>query len=124
MGYAVHAHHLCLVTDVWWAGLPEPGEVHATALWPGALSRAGPGPVQDRIYEAFRETLRLAGHWERGGPECALLPRPAARPWRNAAAPSAAPSAAQRANPRMGTGPDCLTLALQDLGRQLTCRHA
>ena len=42
VAYAVHAL-LPVVSDVWWAVLPEPGEVHATALWPDALGRAGPG---------------------------------------------------------------------------------
>ena len=77
VAYAVHAL-LPVVTDVWWAVLPEPAEVHATALWPDALNRAGPAPHQDRMCEVFRETLRLAGDWERGGPERALplaLPR-------------------------------------------------
>ena len=44
VAYDVHAL-LPVVTDVWWAVLPEPGEVHATALWPDALSRARPGPI-------------------------------------------------------------------------------
>ena len=40
VAYAVHAL-LAVVTDVWWAVLPEPGEVHATARWPDALRRVG-----------------------------------------------------------------------------------
>ena len=73
VAYDVHAL-LPVVTEVWWAVLPEPGGVHATAMWPDAPSRAGPGPVQDRMYELFPETIRLAGDWERGGPERAPPP--------------------------------------------------
>ena len=55
-----------------------------------------------------------------GRPPACEAAHPAARPWRDAAPPYAAPSAAQRAHPGMGPGPDCLTTAPQDLGRQLT----
>ena len=102
MAYAVHAL-LPVVTDVWWAVLPEPGEVHATALWPDALRRAGPGPVQDRMYKVFQETLRLAGDWERGGPERApppALPRARAGTMLLQAPPPPPPSA-----PTLGWGP-------------------
>ena len=74
VAYAVH-DLLPEVSDVWWAVLPEPGEVHATALWPDALRRAGPGAARDRMYEVFQETLRLAGDRERGG--LARAPAPA-----------------------------------------------
>ena len=102
VAYDVHAL-LRVVTDVWWAVLPEPGEVHATALWPDALSRAGPGPVQDRMYEVFSETLRLAGDWERGGPERApppALPRARGGTLLPPAPPPPPPSA-----PSLGWGP-------------------
>ena len=50
------------------------GEVYATARWPDALRRAGPGLVHDRTYKFFQETLRLAGDSERGGPPRAQSP--------------------------------------------------
>ena len=116
VAYAVHAL-LPVVSDVWWAVLPEPGEVHATALWPDALRRAGPGAARDRMYEVFRETLRLAGDWERGA--C-----PSARPRRHATPHGAAPSASRHARPWMGAGANSLIVAQRDLGQRLSCRHA
>ena len=67
MAYAVHAL-LPVVTDVWWAALPQPEEIQATARWPDVLRRTVPGPDRDRLHEVFPEALRLAGDWERGGP--------------------------------------------------------
>ena len=99
--YAVHAL-LPVVTDVWWAVLPQPGEVHATALWPDALNRAGPGPVQDRMYEVFQETLHLAGDWERGGPERAPPP---ALPRARGGTPLPAPPPPPPSAPTLGWGP-------------------
>ena len=47
---AVHAL-LPLVSDVWWATLPEPGEIHATARWPDVLRRFDPSAVRDLLHE-------------------------------------------------------------------------
>ena len=121
--YAIHPL-LPVVTDAWWAVLPEPGQVHATAPWPDALRRAGQAPVRDRMYEVFRETLRLSGDWERGAPPACEAARHSTGLWRDAAPSDAAPSASQRAHPQMGAVPDCLTTAPLDLGGQLTRRHA
>ena len=123
VAYAVH-DLLPEVSDVWWAVLPEPGEVHATALWPDALRRARPGVARDRMYEVLRETLRLAGDWERGGLARAPAPALSARPRRHATPHGAAPSAARHARPWMGTGADSLILAQRDLGQRLSSRHA
>ena len=102
VAYAVHAL-LPVVTDEWWAVLPEPGEVYATALWPNALSRAGPGPARDRMYQVFQETLRLAGDWERGGPERA--PPPALPRARGGAPLLPAPTPPPPSAPTLGWGP-------------------
>ena len=73
MADAVHAL-LPMVTEAWWAVLPEPGEVHAMAWWPDVLRRIGPGSGRDRLHEVFQEALRLAGDWEQGGPPRARPP--------------------------------------------------
>ena len=102
VAYAVH-DLLPEVSDVWWAVLPEPGEVHATALWPDALRRAGPGAARDRMYEVFRETLRLAGDWERGGLARALAP---ALPRARGGTPlPTAPPSPPPGTPALGWGP-------------------
>ena len=56
---AVHAL-LPLVTDVWWAALPEPGKIHATARWSDVLHHIDPGPYQNLLHEALQAALRLA----------------------------------------------------------------
>ena len=102
MAYAVH-DLLPEVSDVWWAVLPEPGEVHATALWPDALRRAVPGAARDRMYEVFRETLRLAGDWERGGH--ARAPAPALPCARGGTPLPTAPPSPPPGTPALGWGP-------------------
>ena len=37
----------------WWAALPEPGEIHATARWPDVLRHNDPGPDRDFLHEVF-----------------------------------------------------------------------
>ena len=73
MAYAVNAL-LPVVTNVWWDALPEPEEIQATARWPDVLCRTVPGPDGDRLHDVFREALRLAGDYERGGPSRAQPP--------------------------------------------------
>ena len=120
---AVHAL-LPVVTDVCWGVLLEPGEVHATARWPDALRRIGPGPDRDRLYEVLEETLRLAGDWEQGHPRPARPPPlPLARGG-TLLPPTPPPTLPGAPALGMETGPECLTTALQDCGRKLTCMHA
>ena len=102
VAYAVH-DLLPEVSNVWWAVLPEPGEVHVTALWPDALRRAGPGAARDRMYEVFRETLRLAGDWERGG--VARAPAPALPRARGGTPLPTAPPSPPPGTPALGWGP-------------------
>ena len=87
-------------------------------------SAALDGPDRDHMHKVFRETLRLAGDWQQAGHLRAKPPAPPLAHGRTPLPPTPHPSAEQRAHPRMGTGPVSLTTALQDLGRQLTCRHA
>ena len=56
------------VTDVWWATLTEPGEIHATARWPDVLRRVDPALHQDLLHEVTQEARRVAGGWEQGHP--------------------------------------------------------
>ena len=46
---AVHAL-FAMVSDIKWATLPEPREIHATALWPHVLRRVDPGLHRDRLH--------------------------------------------------------------------------
>ena len=64
---AVHAL-LPLVSDVWWAILPEPGEIHATARWPNVLCRVDLGLHQDVVHQVAQEGRRHASGWEQGRP--------------------------------------------------------
>ena len=102
VAYAVHAL-LPTVSDVWWAVPPEPGEVHATALSPDALRGAGPGAARDRMYEVFREALRLEGDRERGG--LARAPAPALPRARGGMPLPPVPPPPPPAAPDLGWGP-------------------
>ena len=118
------------ITDVWWAALPELGEVWATVRWPDVLRRVGPGLHQDLLPEVAPEAGRLAEGWEHGclprlpapPPPCRLplagyrlLPRPPP------------PPASRRAYLGPVTSADHLTTVQRaHLAQELwlTCRHA
>ena len=39
-----------MVGEVWWATLPEPGEIHATVWWPDVLCPVNPGLNQHLLH--------------------------------------------------------------------------
>ena len=71
----VHAL-LPLVTEGWWATVPEPGEIHATARWPDVLRRTDTGLHVDLLRKVAEEARRLAGGWEQGDPPRTPAPPP------------------------------------------------
>ena len=63
------------ITNIWWAALPELGQVWATARWPDVLRRVDPlfwgvdpGLHRDLVHKVAREASRLAEGWEHGRP--------------------------------------------------------
>ena len=75
---AVHTL-LPLVTDVCWATVPQPGEIHATVRWPDDLRRVDPRIQRDLLHEVAQEARRLAGGWEHGHPPRTPAPPPPCR---------------------------------------------
>ena len=59
---------LPMVSDIKWATLPEPGEIHAMARWPAVLRSVDPGLHRDLLHEVTQEARRLAGGWEHSCP--------------------------------------------------------
>ena len=75
LGVATAVHGvLPVVSELWWATMPEPGEVWATAQWPDVLRRVDPGLHQDLLQEVAREASRLAGGREHGCPQRLPVP--------------------------------------------------
>ena len=121
---AVHTLLFLLVTDVWWATLPEPGEIHAMARWPHVLRRVDPGFKQDLLHQAAQEARCLAGGWEQGHPPRTPAPPPAACQRRAATSPYTAPSTTRRARPWTVNHADRLPSVQQAREKRVTCRRA